>query len=418
MSWLELAFVASALLAPLNINVVKALTLYDVVTAVIAVLVIVAPGRLRAGPASLRVAAALLLAAGLVGVFRSTYPLESGLQVVQYAFVFFVQIPVILTLARSRTAVHGALLMLLGGYVIVIVIAFFSQRVQLAGRVVPFFNENPNALAIPTIILVPFVLFFTLHGWRSGRRVAAAVVGGAVLYLMLWSLTASASRGSTISTLVSLVVFVALRDGWHRRAVPMRLMVVVVAIVAIGVVVHSTSVFPDTLRSRIEGTFAPSDADQAVADERVALDRAGLRAFLSSPLVGTGFDNFRHVAQFYDDDATFHEPHNLWIQFLAQTGIVGAGAFAFIIIRWFALLARSQRSALERSDRQLLWAFIAAMSGLMAHAMVAPLILQRQYWLLYGLGVAAAVGIGRSASGAVHGPARPSARAGDLGGAR
>lgn len=398
LSRLELLFVASALLAPLNLHVMKALTLYDAVTAIIALVVLVGPGRMRASPSSLRIAAALLLVAGLVGVFRSTYPIESGLQVVQYAFVFFVQIPVILTLGRSRPAVHGALLTLITGYLLVMIVAFVSQRVQLAGRVVPFFNENPNALAIPTIIFVPFVLFFVLDRWRIGQRFAVLVAGGSVLYLMLWSLAASASRGSTISTVVSLTVFVALRDGWDRTArVAMRAATMLVALVAIGVLIHSTSLFPDTLRSRIEGTLNPSDENQVVADERVALDRSGVRAFLASPLVGTGFDNFRYVAQFYDDEATFHEPHNLWIQFLAQTGIVGTGAFLFIIVRWYVLLARAQRRATDRSDRQLLWAFIAAMTGLMVHAMVAPLILQRQYWLLYGLGVATAVGVSRHA---------------------
>ena len=46
------------------------------------------------------------------------------------------------------------------------------------------------------------------------------------------------------------------------------------------------------------------------------------------------------------------------------------------------------------------------MTGLMAHSMLAPLVLQRHYWLLYGLGIALAVELGkrRAADPAIEQP--------------
>ena len=81
---------------------------------------------------------------------------------------------------------------------------------------------------------------------------------------------------------------------------------------------------------------------------------------------------------------------------MAQAGIFGAAAFAFIIVRWFVLVLRTQSRVRNPTDLQLLWAFLAAMAGLMCHSMLAPLVLQRHYWLLYGLGIAAAVQLGSS----------------------
>jgi hypothetical protein len=45
---------------------------------------------------------------------------------------------------------------------------------------------------------------------------------------------------------------------------------------------------------------------------------------------------------------------------------------------------------------ELIWAFVAAMTGIMAHSFLAPLVLQRHYWLLYGLGMSVATRIGAS----------------------
>ena len=389
-------FVASAFVAPLNIMLVKAFTAYDLLTAVIFLVLLTGTAQLIWAPRSMRIAALALMMAGLLGGFRSTAPIQSVLQVVQYAFVFFVLIPVILTIVRSRAVVYATLASFLAGYLVVISIAFATQQEQPAGRVVPFFNGNPHALAIPTVIAVPFVLCFALMLWRRGLAMTAMIAAGLTLSLMLWSLTASASRGSTATTMVSLGVFAVFRDGvpsWRRIGV--RLALIAVALILVGATVYWANIFPDTLQTRIERTIGPDASGQTVADDRLALDRAGLRAFVASPIVGTGFDNFRYVGQFYDDAATFHDPHNLWVQFLAQAGVFGAAAFAFIIARWFVLVLRTQSRVRVPDDVSLLWAFLAAMAGLMCHSMLAPLVLQRHYWLLYGLGIAAAVELGR-----------------------
>lgn len=392
---LEILFVLTAFLAPLNVQVFRALTLYDLTTAILAILLLAGPRHVSWLPASLRLAGLLLVLAGLISAFRSTYPLEAIFQVGQYAFVLFVQLPVVLSLARRRDIIHAAVGMILLGYLVVIVLAMVLGRAQLAGRVVPFFNDSPNALATPTVFLVPFVCYFALQQWRRGRWISVVAGGGAVTYLFMWALTASASRGATAAVIVSLVLFWALgHDARPTLHGVLRVAVIVAVVGGLVAIAYTTSAFPDKLKDRIERTFDPEE-DRELTEGRVALNRAGMQAFLESPFVGTGSNNFRYVAQFYDDEATFHEPHNLWIQFLAQTGLVGAGAFAFIIVRWFVLVVRARSVAEERSDRELLAAFIAAWVGIMAQSCVAPLVLHRHYWLLYGLGIAAAVVIGR-----------------------
>ena len=394
---LEIVFLLTAFLAPMHLRVFRALTAYDVAAMVLGFLMLAGPTRIRWIPTSLRIAGVLLLLAGLVSSFRATYPLESLTQVLQYGFALFILLPVVLTLVRSRATLHTTLVMFILGYLVVVAISALIQETRIAGRALPFFQEtNANALAVPTIFLMPFVLHFMFDEWRARRRRWVLLAAVAALYLMLWALTASGSRGSTGATIISVGLFLAWRyeQGFSRRVLA-RIGVTIVAVAALGGVLFWTGFFPDTLTERIGRTFT-AEEEVKVEDERLVQLRAGLFAFLESPLVGTGFDNFRYVAQAYDDNAAFRDPPNLWIQFLSQAGLVAAVAVAFIIARWVMLILHTRARARTRSDRELLMAFFASMVGILAHSMFSPVLVGRFYWLLYGLGIAAAALVAQS----------------------
>jgi O-antigen ligase len=146
--------------------------------------------------------------------------------------------------------------------------------------------------------------------------------------------------------------------------------------------------FSQTLGERIERTLSPEDQSTLLA-ERQHLALAGLREFATSPLVGTGLDNFRNVAARYDPLATSQAPHNVWIQLLAQVGLVGTLAFLYLIGWWFRRLYRAcAATPVGDVHGGLVWAFVASMASIMTILMTIPVMNQRHYWLLYGLGVA------------------------------
>jgi O-antigen ligase len=123
---------------------------------------------------------------------------------------------------------------------------------------------------------------------------------------------------------------------------------------------------------------------------RMDLAIAAWLGFLDSPFLGVGFENFRHVAGRYVPGAQ-HDPHNLWLHLLVHVGLVGTAAFAVLIGGWFLVLLRVRQTTADRSERQLITAFIASMSAILTIHMFVPLILQRPYWLVYGLGLATAL---------------------------
>lgn len=396
---LEAAFLFSVLLAPLNLGLFRAFTAYDLATALIAVFLVAAGRRLRPVPRSMRLAALLLMLAGLVSAFRATYPLLALGQVLQYGFIFFVQLPLIITFVRSRRMLVASLAIFFIGYVFVVVEAMLAGRGQVAARYTqvvarytPFFTDNPNALGVPAAFVAPFAAYFVTEFWARRQHMAAIAIGAVMAATIVWAIAASASRGAAAGTCVSMTVFLL----FYRRSETWRTLLRLGAFLAfVGIaaaLIMYTHLLPSTIESRIQGTLQAGSQPTAptVVDDRVALDLAALREFERSPLIGVGFDNFRYVSQFYGDDASFHDPHNLLLQFLTQSGIIGAGAFVFVIVRWFVLLIRTQSATRAPAIRAIMWAFIASIAGILTVGIATPLVLQRQYWLVYGLGLAAA----------------------------
>jgi O-antigen ligase len=384
---IERLFVVSGFVAPLSVFLVKSFTLYDVMVLVIAFLIVAGPRRLEPLPRPVAAAGLFFLLAALVSVFRASVPSEALTQTAQFAFIWFVQLPVVLTLARSRAVLRGTLLAFLAGAFGSVALAAIFQAAQGADRFLVFYSDNPNRLGYASAYLLPFVVFFVADWWRSGRRALALGVGVPLAYLMLWALAASASRGATLATVVAIAVYFVLRPQ-VGLGVSLARLLSAVAFTAVSVLVLTKSgLFPLTLEDRISRTFDVGERTSLIND-RASLAKAGLRAFADSPLVGTGLDNFRYLAPLYADGTTLQAPHNLWIQFLAQIGLVGTAAFAYFVVRWFWTLLEAHRHTLNPRRRDLTWAFVASMAAVMAIFMTTPILNDRHYWLLFGLGLA------------------------------
>jgi hypothetical protein len=69
---------------------------------------------------------------------------------------------------------------------------------------------------------------------------------------------------------------------------------------------------------------------------------------------------------------------------------VGTAAFAYFVLRWFWTLLEAHRHTLNPRRRGLTWAFVASMAAVMAIFMTTPILNDRHYWLLFGLGLAMA----------------------------
>lgn len=210
---------------------------------------------------------------------------------------------------------------------------YLWQGERLAGLL-----SHPNALGYAMAMGLPFVLF----AWRGAARVAAAG-------LVLVSLVATASRTSLVASAVTGVLLFALARGTEPVAPPTatskatmkavatdarRLVVVVTVAAVLAISVQPLlGVRPPLVRS--SGRFA------LWAYVRASWD--------SDPVLGRGaaaWDNLAREASGFIEFA-FHA-HNLWLETLFATGLVGITALsAMALLWWYAVMTGiRQRDAL------------------------------------------------------------------------
>jgi O-antigen ligase len=153
---------------------------------------------------------------------------------------------------------------------------------------------------------------------------------------------------------------------------------------------------------RTIGAGADREDQAHLVGDREHLVDAGVHAFIDSPFLGTGLDNFRYVTTDYNLFATPQLPHNLWLQLLVQVGVIGTVAFAIYLLAWWRDVVACFRRV-GPADRHLLWAVAASFAGILTIFMFAPEMLDRHYWLIVALGLAVVHGT------TVPPPVRPTA---------
>jgi len=386
--------VGASVVAPLNLLLVRSLTLYDVLIGVAFVLLL-RDRALLMPPRGYLLAGYVFLLAATLSAFRATYAIEALTQVLQYAFIFFVLLPVVLSVIRTRRLALWCVVMVCAGTLGAILLALVSHHTQGAGRVLVFYSENPNRLGYPAAYLAPLLLVL----WRASRSLAPAARTASTLvclgsgYLAVWAVAASASRSSALGTFAALAVFVVCRPGIGPAGRVLRIAGLAAAVAAVAGALYVTGSLPTTLEDRVERSFTAEDQGTLVGD-REHLANAAVIAFVQSPYLGSGLDNFRYVTPNYDLEATPQLPHNEWLQLLVQVGVFGTIAVAALHLLWFRDLLNAYHLAAP-ADRELLWALVAAMTGVLTIFMFVPEMLDRHYWLLFALGLAAAAGVRR-----------------------
>jgi len=202
-----------------------------------------------------------------------------------------------------------------------------NQRYQsdegwIGGCVGLFLYGNHFAAAV--CLTLPVMLSVWL--WLTAERIpgwlqwgVAAITTSAAIWAVAWVAGSRAGTGALALTIVTFLSLVApLR--WMRIASGL-----VAFVLAVGVAIFSALILlpTDTVMSVV-----PPDSKQTVArllaDGRAGPAHVAIRAFLASPMLGTGLDTFRDIfPRFYTDRFTLFYAHNEFAQLLAETGLLG-----------------------------------------------------------------------------------------------
>jgi len=202
--------------------------------------------------------------------------------------------------------------------------------------------RQPNPYAGYLGYLAPVATSLALGGlgrWWSQRRNADLWLGlacGSIALALMAGIGMSWSRGGWLGLAAGLVVVIGLRN---RRAA--TLTIIALLVLALVVVLVGTGWLPNIISARLNdlGNYfvAPDPSRVEITDanfsvlERLAHWQIGLRMFDDHPWLGVGIGNY---AVAYTQYALPHwyealgHAHNVYINFLAETGVLGTGAFA------------------------------------------------------------------------------------------
>jgi putative inorganic carbon (hco3(-)) transporter len=242
-------------------------------------------------------------------------------------------------------------------------------------------NTFGQVLATSAVLAVYLALMQTRRATRVLAAGLAVVCAAGVVYTQ--------SRAALIALLIAAVAIAVLRGVRVR----------VVAFAASAAIVVGLLVLPQSLQERV-GALTDLASSDPVALEDTALrgrtseNLVAMRMWTDHPLVGVGPDNFevRYLAYSaaigIDPRPQQRGAHNLYLESLAETGILGGLAF-FAVLGLALTGAWRARSRLEGREALLGEGLFVALATFLICAMTLNSAYARYQWIFIGLGLAA-----------------------------
>ncbi|MDQ7857871.1 MAG: O-antigen ligase family protein [Armatimonadota bacterium] len=357
-------------------------------------LVELAAGRLRWSSTALDRPLILLLAAALASGLASQWPGESAGLAALFGLTVVVTVHAAVGIIRTDPDRIRS-----------IVAAWIAGAVLAAVWGIARAGEWPERASTPALLATALGTTLAtgaalaLGAWTVARTRQARVILAAVLPVLVAALELTASRGAWIAAAAGAAVLVAVTPRARGALVVLVLASTVVATAAIG-----------RDRETVMRRLASVPSVEANED-RWALWTAVPAIVRDHPVLGAGYGTFTRVWPRYRPK-TFSEEkptaHNVYLNFAAETGLVGLAAFLLFVAAGLAGLWRATATARGDATTDGLWAgALAAAVAVLVHQLFDATVMS--WHMGFGLLALFAMGAGAAPpSGPVYGttPAR------------
>jgi len=202
----------------------------------------------------------------------------------------------------------------------------------------------PNPFAGFLLLVLPVeVLRCILAGSRR-----AVLTHGAMSVLLGTAFVLTFSRGAWVAAAIAAGAAVTvLRTSLHRGAI-VRAAALLIAVVAVVFIMTGGRAFRSPTAGVLARATSTADLTEYSLQGRLHFLRGAAEIFRDHPLVGTGPGTFTYVYPQYQRDVRFYsrDPHNLFAQMAAESGIVGLGALIWLMVAFVALGVRVVRRSI------------------------------------------------------------------------
>jgi putative inorganic carbon (hco3(-)) transporter len=209
----------------------------------------------------------------------------------------------------------------------------------------------PNLWAQVLVAISILVVFRILHEKHAFRKFVAVLMLGIILYIVLNTYSRGAYLALALDAFLILFLF-------KKRFNPIILLSGAIILILL------IPFLPQTYRDRFTSLFIVT-TDNGIYQDTSLRGRSsemltGLAMFAEHPLLGVGAGNYKPNYQRYaqligiEFRAEARDPHSLYVQLLAETGILGTIAFLGMMFFLFDALNKACQ-AIERSPRLADW---------------------------------------------------------------
>lgn len=305
----------------------------------------------------------------------------------EYFFIYFMTINIVEDRTQLRHLVRASLLTFL------LVSLYALWQIPSGGRVsAPFEGPEgePNTLGGYLVFLMSIMTGLLLTTGAVPRRLP---------YLGLLGIGAVALQAtlSRASFLAGGVVFLGVMEMVRRRS-PVLLATLLMGLLA------APFIMPDSVVDRMVHTFAQPEEEGQIklgtlrvdtsTSERLRSYERAMEQFRTSPLWGVGVTGGPFMDAMYP-------------RVLMETGLIGFGAFAYLVYSLFRLGLDAYRSLTDPYDRGIALGFVMGLVGLLIHALGANTFIivriMEPFWLYAAIVAKSLVMVGPAAAKDRHG---------------
>jgi len=265
----------------------------------------------------------------------------------------------------------------------------FLRGFQTRGTGIEASFGNSNDFGTWLIVMIP--LFFGLsffwkrdwikfqdkYDWVSGwvKPVLCFLSGLLFICVILVS-----SRGVWIAVLLTLIFLGVIKSKKILLGVVILLLVV-------------PFIVPDSTRERAVELVRPIEGKTNEVQFRMKLWTEAVEIIKDYPVFGSGLNTYTEVVQEYTPEGERGiYPHNCYLQMAAETGILGLGAFLWMILTLFISVLRSLKRIRGELYSAFLVSLLAGLFGFLLHSFVDTALYSLQLsslmWFVTGLIVA------------------------------
>ena len=223
--------------------------------------------------------------------------------------------------------------------------AHLYEQVQYNHHAVGLSNHySQNGIYTAIALCASFALLFM----KSHKNILRKALLPAVA---LFALILTGKRGVLIfSVFAILITYIICKKGAFAN----KLVTVLFIVSSMSLVIYALSFYVEGIASsikRITAMFLTENETSDVSNGRFKLYAIAWNFFKNSPVLGIGWREFsKEVVNFYNQDSVLRDAHNVFLQLLCETGVIG---FLIFISLFISAITQTVRLAVKSTKNMI-----------------------------------------------------------------